>query len=142
MDILVLPGDGIGPEIVGASATTGFMSVDRDKDRLLTPLVYMTEIERSVSLGALNRIDFRNLPADGEAGGVEDVEMTLDGAILGRMGSDARLGLLLNQAPAKPSRVRQGYGGQAGSRRAPRHPRCGTVIMTGTTQYRSQSPSR
>lgn len=68
------------PEIVGASATTGFLSVDRDEDRLLTPLVFMTEIERSVSLGALNRIDFRDLPAGESEGHAKKV----DGAILGR----------------------------------------------------------
>ena len=55
------------PEIVGASATTGYRSVDRKTDRLRTPLVYMTEIERSVSLGALNRIDIRQLPVAGKA---------------------------------------------------------------------------
>ena len=63
------------PEVVGASATTGFVSVDREDDKLATPLIYMTEIERSVSLGALNRIDFRDLPVDGSP---------IGGAILGR----------------------------------------------------------
>ncbi len=63
------------PEIVGASAVTGFVNVDRDRNRLVTPLIYMTEIERSVSLGALNRIDFRRLPIGGEK---------VDGEILGR----------------------------------------------------------
>jgi beta-lactamase superfamily II metal-dependent hydrolase len=63
------------PEIVGASAMAGFKNVDRDGDRLVTPLVYMTEIERSVSLGALNRIDFRLLPIG---------EKEVSGAILGR----------------------------------------------------------
>ncbi len=53
------------PEIVGASATTGFKHVNRKTDRLETPLIYMTEIERSVSLGALNRIDFRQVPVGG-----------------------------------------------------------------------------
>ncbi|MEL6925917.1 MAG: hypothetical protein AAFO94_17880, partial [Bacteroidota bacterium] len=52
------------PEIVGASAIAGFKTVDNRKDALVTPLVYMTEIERSVTLGALNRIDIRNLPTD------------------------------------------------------------------------------
>lgn len=63
------------PEIVGASAVTGFKTVDRESDRLVTPLIYMTEIERSVSLGALNRIDFRSLPSGDD---------NLSGAILGR----------------------------------------------------------
>lgn len=51
------------PEIVGASAITGFITVDRQEDKLITPLIYMTEVERSVSLGALNRIDIEGLPA-------------------------------------------------------------------------------
>jgi beta-lactamase superfamily II metal-dependent hydrolase len=63
------------PEIVGASAVTGFKNVDRTKDKLITPLVYMTEIERSVSLGAINRIDFKNLTVGTDK---------IDGAILGR----------------------------------------------------------
>ena len=63
------------PEIVGASAMTGFVNIDREKDRLVTPLIYMTEIERSVSLGAINRIDFRNVPSGTDK---------LDGTILGR----------------------------------------------------------
>ncbi len=63
------------PEVVGASAMTGFKQVDTRTDRLLTPLIYMTEIERSVSLGALNRLDLRNVP--GEQG-------DMDGVVLGR----------------------------------------------------------
>ena len=63
------------PEIVGASAVTGFRTVDRKKDRLVTPLIDMTEIERSVRLGALNRIDFRNLPVGNDK---------VNGTILGR----------------------------------------------------------
>ena len=65
------------PEIVGASAITGFVNVDRSTDKLITPLIYMTEIERSVSLGALNRIDFKKVPTPDGTG-------TTDGAILGR----------------------------------------------------------
>lgn len=63
------------PEIVGASACSGFKYVDRDKDRLVTPLIYMTEIERSVTLGVVNRIDVRSMPQSGGS---------VDGAILGR----------------------------------------------------------
>lgn len=63
------------PEIVGASACSGFRYVDRSKDRLVTPLVYMTEIERSVTLGAINRIDVKSMPLS--AG-------SADGAVLGR----------------------------------------------------------
>ena len=55
------------PEIVGASAVSGYHSVDRESDKLLTPLIYMTEVERSVSLGAVNRIDFHDLPISDES---------------------------------------------------------------------------
>ncbi len=60
------------PEIVAASAVTGHLEIDRDTDRLVTPLVYMTEIERSTSLGKVMHIRFRDYPAAGE---------TLEGAL-------------------------------------------------------------
>jgi beta-lactamase superfamily II metal-dependent hydrolase len=63
------------PEVVAASAVTGHMSVDRNKDKLITPLVYMTEIERSVSLGQVSHIKFGAYPASGGS--------TLDGALFG-----------------------------------------------------------
>ncbi len=50
------------PEIVAASAVTGFVAVDEVKDKLITPLIYMTEIERSVSLGRLTHIRLKNFP--------------------------------------------------------------------------------
>lgn len=61
------------PEVVAASAVTGHVSVDRSKDKLITPLVYMTEIERSVSLGQVTHIGFTAHPASDEN--------TLDGAL-------------------------------------------------------------
>ncbi|AUP77386.1 ComEC/Rec2 family competence protein [Flavivirga eckloniae] len=50
------------PEIVAASAVTGHMDVDLENDRLRTPLIYMTEIERSVSLGKVSHIKIQNHP--------------------------------------------------------------------------------
>jgi beta-lactamase superfamily II metal-dependent hydrolase len=50
------------PEIVAASAVTGHREVDRQKDRLVTPLVYMTEIERSTSVGEITHIAFNKYP--------------------------------------------------------------------------------
>ena len=50
------------PEIVGASAMTGRVEIDVENDVLKTPLVYMTEIERSVTLGAVDRLDVQGLP--------------------------------------------------------------------------------
>jgi hypothetical protein len=55
------------PEIVGASAITGRVEIDRDRDVLITPLIYMTEIERSVSLGSVDRLDFDGVPAGADA---------------------------------------------------------------------------
>jgi hypothetical protein len=53
------------PEIVGASALSGRKQLSSDGDRVITPLIYMTEIERSVLLSAVNRIEIANA---GEAG--------------------------------------------------------------------------
>lgn len=53
------------PAIVAASAVTGYRHVDRQTDELLTPLVYSTEIERSVAHGAVTRIDTTAYPHDG-----------------------------------------------------------------------------
>jgi len=64
------------PEIVAASALSGRKTIDEKKDRLKTPLIYMTEIERSVTLGSINRIDIRQMPI---AGGQRH-----DGTITGR----------------------------------------------------------
>ncbi|HWM27102.1 MAG TPA: MBL fold metallo-hydrolase [Woeseiaceae bacterium] len=50
------------PEIVAASAVTGHREVDRQKDRLVTPLIYMTEIERSTSVGEITHIAFNQYP--------------------------------------------------------------------------------
>ncbi|MBK6783800.1 MAG: hypothetical protein IPG79_08535 [Saprospiraceae bacterium] len=40
------------PSIIGASATTGYLELDAKKDTLITPLVYSTELARSISLGS------------------------------------------------------------------------------------------
>jgi hypothetical protein len=50
------------PEIVAASAVTGHREIDMQKDRLVTPLVYMTEIERSTSVGEITHIAFAKYP--------------------------------------------------------------------------------
>jgi beta-lactamase superfamily II metal-dependent hydrolase len=50
------------PEIVAVSAVTGFVEIDEEEDKLITPLIYMTEIERSVSLGRLTHIRLKNFP--------------------------------------------------------------------------------
>lgn len=53
------------PEIVAASAVTGYVTVDREADRLLTPLVYMTEIERSVEVGEITHVTVDRYPTAG-----------------------------------------------------------------------------
>jgi len=53
------------PEIVAASAMTGHLEIDRAKDRLVTPLVYMTEIERSVAVGEITHVRFTGYPTGG-----------------------------------------------------------------------------
>jgi hypothetical protein len=47
---------------VAASALTGFAEVDQANDQLVTPLVYATEIERSVAHGRVVRIDTKKYP--------------------------------------------------------------------------------
>ena len=42
------------PGVVAASAMTGYMRVE--KDRILTPLIYSTEVARSIRLGRIERI--------------------------------------------------------------------------------------
>lgn len=52
------------PEIVAASAVTGYVTVEREEDRLLTPLVYMTEIERSLQVGEITHVTMERYPSD------------------------------------------------------------------------------
>jgi len=51
--------------IVAASGLTGHVEIDPDSDEIITPLVYSTEIERSVRLGRMERIETRGLPQNG-----------------------------------------------------------------------------
>lgn len=50
------------PDVVGASAMTGYKDFDEMCDHWVTPLVYSTEIERSISLGHVKHLSFGNLP--------------------------------------------------------------------------------
>jgi beta-lactamase superfamily II metal-dependent hydrolase len=45
------------PTIVGATGATGFRTVDASGEKLLTPLVYSTELARSVNIGLLEAMD-------------------------------------------------------------------------------------
>ena len=73
------------PEIVGASAMTGRVEIDVDNDVLKTPLVYMTEVERSVTLGALDRLDVKGLP------GSDDETVTVAGRYVDELNDKALL---------------------------------------------------
>jgi beta-lactamase superfamily II metal-dependent hydrolase len=93
---VILSGDAEGhahprPEIVGASAVTGYLAIDRERDRLVTPLVYMTEIERSVALGQVTHIRFRRYPGEAEGS-------AFDGALFGMSSRDISDAALLSQS--------------------------------------------
>lgn len=60
------------PVIIGASGLTGHVQVDGENDELITPLVYATEIERSMLLGEVQRVAVTNFPDDG---GTEDFNL-------------------------------------------------------------------
>jgi beta-lactamase superfamily II metal-dependent hydrolase len=45
------------PAIIAASATAGYLQLDNNDDDLLTPLVYSTELGRSIDLGFPNKLE-------------------------------------------------------------------------------------
>lgn len=48
------------PQIIAASATTGYLKLDDDNDDILTPLIYSTELARSIDLGSPRTIDVKD----------------------------------------------------------------------------------
>ena len=55
------------PNIVGASAATGYIQIDHNKDELLTPLIYSTELARSLALGKPEKLSvFKGTPKAAE----------------------------------------------------------------------------
>jgi beta-lactamase superfamily II metal-dependent hydrolase len=64
------------PSIIAASATSGYLQLDDDDDDLLTPLVYSTELGRSIDLGFPKKLEEKN--------SIGDVTDTISGAALGR----------------------------------------------------------
>jgi beta-lactamase superfamily II metal-dependent hydrolase len=52
------------PAVVAASGLTGHVSIDTSKDELLTPLVYSTEVERSVAIGRCTWMETAQYPHD------------------------------------------------------------------------------
>jgi hypothetical protein len=45
------------PSIIAASATTGYLHLDDENDDLLTPLIYSTELARSIDLGFPTKLE-------------------------------------------------------------------------------------
>jgi len=45
------------PGIIAASATTGHLQIDTDADRIVTPLIYITELVRSLGLGRPEKLE-------------------------------------------------------------------------------------
>lgn len=53
------------PVIIAASGLTGHVQVDGENDELITPLVYSTEVERSMLLGEVQRVAVTDFPDNG-----------------------------------------------------------------------------
>jgi beta-lactamase superfamily II metal-dependent hydrolase len=53
------------PAIVAASGVTGHVTLDEEKDELLTPLVYSTEVERSVAIARCGWMETAGYPHEG-----------------------------------------------------------------------------
>jgi beta-lactamase superfamily II metal-dependent hydrolase len=52
------------PAAVAASAVTGYVTVDHASDTMITPLVYSTEVERSVAVGRCTWLEAEGYPHD------------------------------------------------------------------------------
>ena len=83
------------PNIVSASAITGHVQIERDE--LVTPLVYSTEISRSVNLGKPTRLTHGNL--------VNENGDTLEVADLGKTRIDYEVVKAGDLNPTKRSRT-------------------------------------
>lgn len=59
------------PGIIAASATTGYRQIDTEEDRIVTPLIYITELVRSLGLGKPEKL-------------VVDKDQAITGAALSR----------------------------------------------------------
>jgi beta-lactamase superfamily II metal-dependent hydrolase len=52
------------PAVVAASGLTGHVTIDEQKDELITPLVYSTEVERSIAIGRCAWMETLGYPHD------------------------------------------------------------------------------
>lgn len=46
--------------IIAASATTGYLQLDQNKDELVTPLIFSTELARSIDLGLPTKVEVKD----------------------------------------------------------------------------------
>ena len=74
------------PSIVAASALSGYQTVAPNRDELLTPLVYSTEISRSTDIGRINRIEQDSTVLSPSKGGVISYTRVRAGALKGAKG--------------------------------------------------------
>ncbi len=67
------------PAIVAASAVTGFHAIDTASDELVTPLIYMTEVERSIEVGQVRKLTATRYPTghDGPDGDPETMDIAV-----------------------------------------------------------------
>jgi len=74
------------PSIVSASALSGYQTLDKTKDELKTPLVYSTEISRSVDFGRITSIKQDQALLNPAKGGVVRYTRVQAGALKGKKG--------------------------------------------------------
>jgi len=89
------------PEVVGASAVTGFKEVDTAQDTLRTPLIYSTEVERGVSLGVVKHLEFSKYPVSAQP--------DVDGALFAKKPSSGDLKDLYNAQEANDTNAQFSY---------------------------------
>jgi beta-lactamase superfamily II metal-dependent hydrolase len=65
------------PSIVGASAVTGYIEIDHNSDQLVSPLIYSTEIARSLGLGKPEKM--RVFDGTPQAADIKDAELDKTG---------------------------------------------------------------
>lgn len=65
------------PTIVAASALTGHVTIDEEADELVTPVVYATEVERSIDIGRCTWLESSGYP---HGGGAIDLRLYAAGA--------------------------------------------------------------
>lgn len=75
------------PSVVGAAGLAGHPSIDKGEDELKTPLVFSTEIARSVDVGKILSVNQDEAGLDPEDGGSIDYARTRAGSLNPKKGS-------------------------------------------------------